>query len=405
MAGYALPERGAAVGFLDIVRPAPLRKRVEARDVMERYLARDRQRAGLVRWAFLVCVVLPTALASVYYGLWAADRYVSEARFVVRGVSSARTSGLDLFFRTFGISRAVDDTNVVQNYMLSRDAVRALDQELPLRQIFGRPEADRPARYPYFWRGDSFEALYDYYLRRVSVVQDPAKGITALRVTTFRPEDSLRLAQALTRLAEAMVNRMNQRAETDAVSAAESEVNLAQDRLIAAETALTDFRNRELVVDPSKNSASVVETITSLSKDLADAMAQIQQLTTTSPANPAIREWQAKADALKTQISAERAQLGGTSSALAAQVSSYERLTLIRDLAEKSLTGAEVSLEAAREEARRQQVYIEEIVRPNLADKSTQPERLRRVATVFILCFGSFAMIWILFIGAREHGH
>lgn len=33
---------------------------------------------------FLACVVAPTLLSSVYYGLIASDVYVSESRFVVR---------------------------------------------------------------------------------------------------------------------------------------------------------------------------------------------------------------------------------------------------------------------------------------------------------------------------------
>src|SRR5262249_40018846 len=141
------------------------------------------------------------------------NRFVSQAQFVVRGVESPRTAGLDIFFRTFGISRAVDDTNTVQNYMLSRDAVRALEAQLPLRQIFSRDEADALASFPHFWRGDSFEMLFEYYQQHVSVLQDASSGIVNLKVVTFRPDDSRALARGLLTLAEAMVNRMNVRAQ------------------------------------------------------------------------------------------------------------------------------------------------------------------------------------------------
>jgi capsular polysaccharide transport system permease protein len=373
------------------------------RDPVDRYLSRARDRARLARLAFFALLLLPTAAAGLYYGLWASDRYVSEARFLVRGISGQRMSGLDMFFRTFGISRAVDDANAVQNYMLSRDAVRALEARLPLRAMFARDEVDVFSRFPHFWRRDNFEGLYDYYLERVSVVQDPSKGLTVLKVSTFRPEDSQQLSRALVTLAEEMVNRMNDRARRDSVTAAQVEVDEATQRLIGSQANLTDFRNRELVVDPSKNSMSVVETITSLSKGLAETLAQIEYARKTSPSNPAIRVWEAKSDALRDQIAAERSKLGGQTSSLAGTVSAYERLTLVRDLAEKSLTAAEASLETARQEARRQQIYVEEVVEPNLSDKSTDPERLRSVATVFVVCLGMFAMIWILFVGAREH--
>ena len=388
---------------LDIIRTAVTRQSAEPRDIVERYLARSRSRAYLVRVLFLVLVVLPTALASFYYGIWASDRYVSEARFIVRGISSPRTSGLDMFFRTFGISRAVDDTNAVQSYMLSRDAVRELEKRLPIREMFSREGADVLVRFPHFWRGDTFEMLYEYYLERVSVIQDPSKGLTELKAVTFRADDSLQLAQALVVLAEEMVNRMNARAQSDAVRQAQVEADEARQRLIAAHLDLTNFRNRQLVVDPAKNSASVVETITTLSKNLAETLAQLELTRVSTPSNPALPVLQAKSEALRGQIASERTKLGGDSNALATQVSAYERLTLVRDLAEKSLTSAETSLELARQEARRQQVYIEEVVRPNLVDKSTEPRRIRSVAAVFIVCFGIFALIWIVFVGAKEH--
>ena len=387
----------------DIIRTVVTRPGAEPHDIVDLYLARSRSRARLVRVLLLVLVVLPTTLAGVYYGILASDRYVSEARFIVRGITSPRTSGLDMFFRTFGISRAVDDTNAVQSYMLSRDAVRELESRLPLRPMFSRKDVDMLVRFPHFWRGDSFEMLYEYYLERVIVIQDPSKGITELKVITFSADDSLQLAQALVVLAEEVVNRMNVRAQNDAVRQAEVEVDEARQRLIAAHLDLTNFRNRELVVDPSKNSASVVETITSLSKDLAETLAQIEQSRVSTPSNPAIPVLQAKSEALRGQIAAQRTKLGGDSNALAGQVSAYERLTLVRDLAEKSLASAETSLELARQEARRQQVYIEEVVKPDLADKSTEPRRFRSVVTVFIACFGIFALIWILFVGAKEH--
>jgi len=393
------------VRAIDIFRPSPPRQPADEHGSLERYIVSAERRTSLTRKAILFLVLLPTALSAFYYGIWAADRYVSEARFIVRGISSPRTSGLDMFFRTFGISRAVDDTNAVQNYMLSRDVVRAVAAKLPLREMFSREEGDVLARYPHFWRGESFETLYEYYREHVSVVQDLSKGITELRVVTFRPDDALAIAQTLLGLAEDMVNRMNGRARDDAVSSAQSEVADAAQRLLASQSELTDFRTRELVVDPAKNSISVVETITSLSKDLAAAMAEVQQLQTISPANPAVRVWQAKSNALRTQIATERAKLGGDSNAFGGKVSAYERLTLARDIAEKSLTSAEASLELARQEARRQQVYIEEITAPNLSDKSTEPQRLRMIATVFALCFGLFSVVWILFVGAREHAH
>ena len=219
------------------------------------YFSGFRLNGRLIRRLGIGALVAPTVIATIYYGLIASDRYVSEADFIVRGVSARRATGLDMLFQTFGISRAVDDTYAVQQYMLSRDAVRALEARLPLREIFASSKADVFARYPYFWqitqRG-SFERLYDYYLDHVTVIQDHNKGITIFKIVTFDASDSQKIAGTLLRLAEEMVNRMNERAQNDAVRSARADVDLAEKRLIKAQLDLTAFRNKELLIDPSE---------------------------------------------------------------------------------------------------------------------------------------------------------
>ncbi len=75
-------------------------------------LTGDWQRASFYRWTFVLLVVVPTLIAAVYYGLVASKRFVSEAGYVVRGVSSQRATGIDILFRTFGISqRCRTDSN------------------------------------------------------------------------------------------------------------------------------------------------------------------------------------------------------------------------------------------------------------------------------------------------------
>jgi capsular polysaccharide transport system permease protein len=97
--------------------------------------------------------------------------------------------------------------------------------------------------------------------------------------------------------------------------------------------------------------------------------------------------------------------LAGTEQGLATQVSAFEQLTMLRDLTEKSLSASVISLETARQEARRQQIYIEKVIEPNLADESTQPQRIRSVAMVFMVSFSLLAVGWILTVGVKEHRH
>ncbi|MFM2317981.1 MAG: hypothetical protein RLZZ215_602, partial [Pseudomonadota bacterium] len=41
-------------------------------------------------WLFLLLVILPTVLATVYYYRYASDQYVSEAHFIIQGSSAPK---------------------------------------------------------------------------------------------------------------------------------------------------------------------------------------------------------------------------------------------------------------------------------------------------------------------------
>ncbi len=161
-----------------------------------------------------------------------------------------------------GIARSQTTlTRSVQEYIQSRDAVSALSQRLGLREIFARPGADVLARFPNPMSGDSDEELFLHYKQMVEAVHVTTTGITNLRVQAFRPDDALLINRTLLTLGEELVNRMNERIRADSVKFAESEVDRSQQRLMEAQIKITEFRNRELMLDPSKSSLIVAELI------------------------------------------------------------------------------------------------------------------------------------------------
>jgi capsular polysaccharide transport system permease protein len=385
-----------------IIGQQPLAITGKAADI---YFAEARRRNTIIRLMFLGFVAVPTVCATCYYGLIATPRFVSEAQFLVTKAGSTRPSGMDALIKSLGGPQQVDDTSVVTGYLLSRDAVRAIEKALPLRDIFSRPEADLFSRFPRFWYNDSFERLFDYFLDRVSVTQDPKSGLSVLQVQTFRPHDSQALAAEMLKLAEGAVNDLNRRAEADTLNFAWGELERAQKKLVDAQQTLTAFRTKELLVDPTKTSTAVLDTITKLSRERVQVIAQRDQISASAPKSPAMQSLTARADALQKQIDEERAKLAGGDGSLAPTVSTYERLALLRDLAEKDVAAAQSALELARQEAQRQHLYIQIPVMPNLADESLQPERVRAIATVFVTGFAVFAFVWILMVGAGEHAH
>lgn len=97
------------------------------------------------------------------------------------------------------------------------------------------------------------------------------------------------------------------------------------------------------------------------------------------------------------------AKVAGGSTSLTNKAAQYERLALDRTFAEKQLGAALASLEQARNDAQRKQLYLERIVQPNKPDVAVEPRRLRAILATFLLGIISWGVLTILLAGVKEH--
>jgi capsular polysaccharide transport system permease protein len=359
--------------------------------------------AADVRLRFVALVVAPTAASALYFGLLAAPQYVSQTEYVVRGVDAHHSTGLSALLSTFGVSRAADETSAIESFLKSRDVLEKLNARVDLRVVYGSDAADWLSRFPRFWERDSFESLFSYTRSFISVTQDASSGVTKLEVAAFDPNSAKAIAAAMLDAASAMANNLNTRANADMIDSAKRELTEARDDVVKVQGDLTAFRNEALLVDPLAFAGAMLQDIGALSLERARAETKIAEAEKLSPDNPALEALKASAGALDSKVAEERGKLAGGSSALAGKVAKYERLTLLRELAEKRYGAALLSLQTAETEAQRKRVYIEEVVRPNLPDEPTRPERLRDVMSAFIISFIAFSILWILSVGSKDH--
>ena len=81
----------------------------------------------------------------------------------------------------------------------------------------------------------------------------------------------------------------------------------------------------------------------------------------------------------------------------------FNRLALDKEFADRQLASTLTSLEQARAEAQRQQLYVERIAQPSLPDVAQEPYRLRIVVTVFILSLIIWGILSLLVAGVKDH--
>ncbi|MFM7419153.1 MAG: capsule biosynthesis protein, partial [Alphaproteobacteria bacterium] len=142
---------------------------------------------------------------------------------------------------------------------------------------------------------------------------------------------------------------------------------------------------------------------------LAQARAELtERLKFMRPDNPALQVTRNRIEALERQISSERTRhtettVDGEGAVLARQLASFERLMLEREFADKQLASATASLETARLEAQRQQLFLSRIVEPNLAVYPLYPRKLTNVASIIVGLTIAYGIGWLLIVGMREH--
>lgn len=366
-------------------------------------IAINRKRLKRIDPLFIATVIIPTALSILYFGFLTSDVYLSESRFVVRSPDKPATSGLGVILKTAGFSNAGDEVYAAQSFVVSRDALRAVNRNEAFSLAYSQPSISIFDRFNPIGVFGSFEDLFDYYTGKVSVQHDSTSSISTLTVRAYTPEDAQKFNRQLLEMAEATVNRLNQRGRQDLIRFAQAEVDDAKDNARIAAINLSRFRNVAGVVDPEKQAEVQLQMVSKLQDELIAARNQLLQIRAYTPENPQIPVLQTRIRGLTRDIDIELGKVAGDRRSLAVSAAQYQRVLLESQVADKQLAGAISSLEEARNEARRKQAYVERIVQPNLPDDAIEPRRIRGIFGTLVFGLIAFGIISMLLAGMREH--
>lgn len=352
---------------------------------------------------FWITVIIPTVCSLVYFSVWASDRYVSESSFVVRSPGSqASVSGLGALLQNAGFSRAQDDTYIVREYMGSRSALTALEKALPVRSFY-ESKGDIFSRFNGFgfWSGN--EAFYQYYKDKVNIAFDPVSGISALSVESFDAAESQKINAALLSRGEELINKLNARARKDTIAQAEQNVAVAEERVKDAAGEMAVYRTKNGIFDLKTQSEAQMGLVSKLQDELIVIQTQLDQVRAVTPENPQISGLQAREKSLKREIKQQMQMISGGGNSITAQAAVYQRLFLENELAEKQLAASIASLETAKAEADRKQLYLEVVSQPSRPDMSLKPHRLYNIIATFFIGLMLYGIISLLTASVREH--
>lgn len=355
-------------------------------------------------WFWYIFMLAPTFLAAVYAYGFANDRFQAEAKFVIRnsGATDA-VNGLGLGFNQILEGAGQDEGYIATNFILSRDALIYLAERFPVRSMLQPPRWDPFFQFPGLFFNSTQEGAFKHYLRFVDATYQINGRLVSLRVVAFSPADAAAIASALLAATEELVNRLNRRPGAAAVAAASANLEQSRNRAFQAQEALTAWRNRERMIDPTRMAAIYVETVARLSVELAQLQAQISEIEHSAPRSPQLMPLRARATSLSQQVEIERRALAAGDMGFADRLGVYERLYLEHTFAERSFELAQSGLEAARREAEQQKLFVEQIVQPHAPDWPLFPRRW--LIVLVVLFFNIFIVIIFraLFLDTKSH--
>lgn len=401
-----LPRRGAPAEPTqpshEILAPAPA--------------ARGRAATGkksYIKISAMLAIALPTALATVYYGLIAAPQYVAEARFAVRGPDAAPAAGDALSMLTgMGGAQAgmVGDSYILSQFIDSSQLVGNLQRTLDLRGIYTSDKADFIAKYRPYDFEDTIEHLTNYWKSVMWIYYEPVSGTTTLTVRAFTPDEALKIARETVRESEKLINKLAERSREDAIALSKKELSRAELRLKFARQAVQNYRDRMGQTDPITAATARSSLVATLEQELAKQEADIAGRTAfLNKDAPSVRVLRQTADALRSQIEQEKAKIGSQldeqkkKGVMSASLSEYEALQTERDFAQKAYETASTSVESARIRAEQQTRYLATYVEPHLPEDSLYPARLQMILLVLLCSALAWAIGVLIFYGIRDH--
>lgn len=340
------------------------------------------------------------AAATIYWGLWATDRYVSETNVVLQSAQPA-VPALNVTSILKGGSS--HDLLMLRDHLRSVDMLKKLDGALGLREHYSDGDIDffsrlRSADVP-------LEHFHDYYLKRVSAELDEYAQVLRIKVEGYDPEMAHRIASLLLQEGESHMNAMGQRLAEEQVKFIERQVEELNGRVMEARDAVLAYQNEHGLVSPTGTVEGLSAIVATLEGELARLSAQRNAFSLSqSERSPEIIRLDAQIRAVREQIQREQARMAGESAQSLNLVSAgFETLRLQLEFAISMYSTAMAALETTRVEAARTLQQVSVLQQPTTPEYSTAPQRLYNITVSALMGLLCGLVVHLLVAIVRDH--
>lgn len=339
-----------------------------------------------------------------YWGLWASDRYVSEARIIIQktDLSLAQTPDISsLISGTTGVNRA--DQLLLRNHLLSLDMLKALEAQFMLRAHYSDTSKDFLSR---LWLDDApMEWLYRYFLNRVTIELDEYDGVLIIKSEAFNAVTAHAMTEYLVKAGEAFMNKMAQELALDQVAFLEKQVSLRKEDALAHRQRLLQFQNQQGTLSPQETAEAIAQVIAKLSTQKSELETQRSGLQSyLVPSHASIVLLNQQILALKKQIEQEQSKLTSQQArTLNQSIEEYQRLEMEAQFSQEMYQSALIALEKGRVEAARNLKKVSVLQQSSLPEYPWEPRRLYWSFVSVLLVFLMTGILYLIVAIIKDH--
>jgi capsular polysaccharide transport system permease protein len=363
-------------------------------------------RSGMI--SFALVVMLPCLIAFWFMTAFASARYTAELRVAVRSSDAAVMTGMGDMLGLPSQSAASQDAQALVQYLQSRAVISDLQQQLDIRQIYAQPDIDAWSRLSSTAPAEDVLQTWRNFVRPT---YESSNNTVVIRVTTFAPDTSVLLSQALIAQSDAFVNRLSESARSDAVTFARRELALAEERLSAARLALADLQDQEATLDPTQDAAATEALLSRLNDQMTSQRAVLATQRTQLGADaPSVQVTEQIIAGLASEIDRIRgntittgADNDGADRPLSLVLRDFQLVSNELDYAQRAYESAVTTFEAARIDADRRQTYLATVVAPALPEKPSFPNPVSGLLLTFALALGVWLIGWVSAFAIKDH--
>ena len=347
--------------------------------------------------AFAAIIVL-----TFYWGVWATERYVSEANVVIDS-PQINMQSMNISSLLSGAAGA-GDLLLLRDHMLSVDMLNVLQNELDLRSHYTQGGIDMFARLS---KDAPMESFHSYMLKRLDIEFDDYAGVLRIRSQAYDPEMAQAITATLVREGEAHMNRMGQRLALEQVRFIEEQAEQLEARLFDTRDNLLAFQNEHGLVSPTGTVEAIFTTVAQLEAQIAMVRARDNALSSyQSESSQERMRLRSEIRSLEEQAQLERQKMarieGDALNRLSAE---FETLQLRAQFALEMYSQVLAALETTRVESARTLKQISILQSPNLPEYATEPRRMYNITIVWVFLIFAGAIAHLTRSIVRDHKH